>query len=478
MRTIVFWGAGKIGKRMQNFWQQLGLQPDFFADNREELSGTVCQGVRVISAEELKKLDKVFILITCNETEAIRTQLLEYGISGEDIFKGNTVWDMLSFLTLYRKEQLRWNKEKDRGKLPETNLSGNVLFDLQGGFVLGGVEAWAMQMAEVLSAQEVKSKFIIPDQLNDVCRYDDNDVIQLNYPADFMETDRCIKCLSEIHKCLPCNIVCNFPFYTYMAACLAKILWPREVNLIAIVHNDLEVYYERYSQMQEIIDYCLVTCDAMEERFIQGGMPKEKIDRIAWEIPGVDTLNRTYSKAGQPIRIGYAGRIVINQKRMDVLIEIIKRLKEAEADFQLELAGSGDYEEEMKEILSDVSGQIHFRGCLAREQMAEFWKNQDIGINCSDFEGRCISKAESMAAGAVPVITDTSSARDDVQDGYNGFVVPVGDVEGMVEKICYLYHHREQLEVMGRRSHEFIKKENKESNVLQMWHKILKFQRM
>ena len=43
LRTIVFWGAGKIGKRMQNFWQQLGLQPDFFADNREELSGTVCQ---------------------------------------------------------------------------------------------------------------------------------------------------------------------------------------------------------------------------------------------------------------------------------------------------------------------------------------------------------------------------------------------------------------------------------------------------
>lgn len=475
MKTIVFWGAGKIGKRMQDFWQQFGVQPDFFVDNQEELSGTMFQGVRVISAEELKDLDNIYILITCNQIEAISSQLLGYGISEKDIFKGNTIWDMISFLSSHMKEQLRWKKEKDTRELSGKNVLCNVLFDLQGGFVLGGVEAWSMQMAEVLSPHKVNTKFIIPDKLNDACRYNDSEVIQLNYHTDATESDKCIKCLSEIHKCLPCNIVCNFPFYTYMAACLAKILWPEEVNLIAIVHNDVEVYYERYSQMQEMIDYCLVTCDAMEERFIQGGMPKEKIERIVWRIPCEDTLNRTYSKAGQPIRIGYAGRIVLNQKRMDLLIEIIKQLQEANVDFQLEIAGAGDYEEEMKEILSDFSGRVHFKGCLAREQMAEFWKHQDIGINCSDFEGRCISKAESMAAGAVPVITDTSSARDDVQDGYQGFVVPVGDVEGMVEKICYLYHHREQLEVMGRRSHEFIKKENKDNNMLQMWNKILKF---
>ena len=475
MSTIVFWGAGKIGKHMLELWRQFGVRPDYFTDNSETSWGTCYYGIKVISIEELKRMEDVQILITCNQIDSISAQASAYGISSQSILKGNTVNDMLDFWILHMPEKLRWDITHKERADSKKESAFCVLFDVQQGFVLGGVEAWVLQMAEELSTQGTHVKFITSDRLGWVNKENDNRVIQLDHWEDLSEDVKFIKSLAEIRKNTPCNIVCNFPFYTYKAACIAKILWPQEVNLIAVVHNDEAVYYDQYIQMQEIIDHCLVTCDAMEARFIQGGMPKEKIGRIAWEIPCEDPLNRTYSKAGQPIHIGYAGRIVIIQKRMDLLIEIIKKLREADIEFQLELAGAGEYEEEMKKILSDFSSQVHFKGCLAREQMAEFWKHQDIGINCSDFEGRCISKAESMAAGAVPVITDTSSAKDDVREGYHGFVVPVGDVEGMVEKICYLYHHREQLEIMGRRSHEFIRKENEENNVLHMWNKILKF---
>ena len=79
-----------------------------------------------------------------------------------------------------------------------------------------------------------------------------------------------------------------------------------------------------------------------------------------------------------------------------------------------------------------------------------------------------------MAAGAVPVITDTSGARDYVEDSYNGFIVPVGDVEAMVNRIYYLYYHRELVEIMGRRSHEVIIRQNEENNIEALWNKILK----
>lgn len=77
-------------------------------------------------------------------------------------------------------------------------------------------------------------------------------------------------------------------------------------------------------------------------------------------------------------------------------------------------------------------------------------------ISCSEWEGHSISQAEAMAEGAVPVITDVSGARDDVTDGYNGFVVEIGDIETMAEKIVYLYHNPAILKQMGMRAHDTI----------------------
>lgn len=78
------------------------------------------------------------------------------------------------------------------------------------------------------------------------------------------------------------------------------------------------------------------------------------------------------------------------------------------------------------------------------------------------------------SAGAVPVITDTSSARDDVADGYNGYIVPIGDVDGIVDRVCYLYHHRELLEMMGERARQTILRQNADNDLMGMWDQILK----
>lgn len=474
MKKIIFWGAGKVGKQMLDVWRQFGIQPDFFADNQENLWGTMYHGIKVISAKELKDAGEFFVLITCKQYECILQQLLGYGISRKDIFKANTIQDMMTFWVLHMQGKLEWNKGRKSSEFQDQRLDYSVLFDLHAGFVLGGVEAWSMQMAEEFLKRRVDVRFIIPDSLKGIEYNIDGKVMQLEYFADLTDVDGLLICLAAIGRCLPCNIICNFPYATFQSACIAKILWPEAVNLIAVVHNDEDIYYEQYSQMRNIIDYCLVSCDEMEEHFIKEGMAKDKIERIVWKIPCEDVFKHTYSKAGQPIRIGYAGRLVIYQKRMDILLDIVWKLKEKGVDFYIEIAGTGEYEEEMKKNLSELSDRILFRGCLPRNQMLEFWQNQDIGINCSDFEGRCISKAESMAAGAVPVITDTSSAGDDIQDGYNGYILPVGDVDGFVDRICYLYHHREILQLMGERSHQIIVKQNAESDLDAMWNRILK----
>ena len=131
--------------------------------------------------------------------------------------------------------------------------------------------------------------------------------------------------------------------------------------------------------------------------------------------------------------------------------------------FCMNIAGAGEYEEELKRQIRErgLEDSIIFHGRIPHGQIAEFWEQQDLCISCSEWEGHSISHSEAMASGAVPVITDTSGARDDVEEGVNGFVVDIGDMEALVERIVYLDRHRELLYEMGNRSIEKIAERNR-----------------
>ena len=94
-------------------------------------------------------------------------------------------------------------------------------------------------------------------------------------------------------------------------------------------------------------------------------------------------------------------------------------------------------------------------------------------ISCSEHEGHSLSQCEAMSAGAIPIITDISGARDDVIDGENGFVVEIGALDEMVDKICFLYEHRELLPCMGKKAYSKIKENYSIDNSKKVWKTIL-----
>lgn len=476
MNTIIFFGAGKLGKRMLDLWQLFGIQPDFFVDNSKKSNNTFYYGIRVLGAEELKFMKDFQILITCNQIDAIRNQLLGLGINQNNIFKGNTLYDMLIFWTLYMKEKLHWNILQKTSKNMDSSCFYSVIFDVQYGFILGGVETWVLHTANELPFQKKSVKFISTDIMNS-STYNLNDrEIVLNDWNNLSVKEKLEQCLTIIRESLPCNIVCNFPTFIFWSACIAKILWPQEVNLIAVIHNDVDIYYDQYSEMQSSIDWCLTISTKIKNSLLEKGFPIEKIRDLNWKISFSNKLERSYSKKGNILRLGYAGRVTLEQKRVDLLITISERLKDLGVDFTLEIAGIGDYLQTIRELVKkyELENQVKLLGLISNDKVNEFWKCKDIAVSCSEFEGRSISQAEAMAAGTVLVITDTSGARDYVEDGYNGYIVPIGDVEAMVNRIYYLYHHRELVEIMGKRSYEAIIRQNEENNIEAMWNKILK----
>ena len=74
---------------------------------------------------------------------------------------------------------------------------------------------------------------------------------------------------------------------------------------------------------------------------------------------------------------------------------------------------------------------------------------------------------------AVPVVTDTSGIREDIEDRVNGYIVPVGDYTAMALKIDCLANHRELLELYGKKSHEIMMQKGNVDFHMRFWKKVL-----
>lgn len=196
---------------------------------------------------------------------------------------------------------------------------------------------------------------------------------------------------------------------------------------------------------------------------------------MSWDVPCNKLFAHKYSMKNEKLHIGYAGRITVRQKRSDLLPVIIERLLKKEVEFTFEIAGEGDYLDKFLEMVEEkeIADKVIFHGYIPRNEIPDFWQRQDIMVSCSDWEGHSITQVEAMAAGAVPIVTDVSGARDDITDGENGFVVEVGAVDQIVEKICFLYEHRELLPVMGGKAHETIKVKCDAADMEEFWRSIL-----
>ena len=467
MWKIYLFGAGKKGKYWIDCLKGYGVMPEGFIDNNRVLQGSICEGVSVYELDRLKRQPFDYIAITCNDEKTIRLQLLKEGILEDKIIFG--YHGLRNYLFYCISKDLTQSRRKG-------NTNPKVLFDLQNGMVLGGVEAWSYELAGQLKKQGIDGGYLTVDSKQ--AKYEDQ-----TYPVHIFryheckgEKEKLESCLHLIEENLPCTVICNFPQYIFWSACIAKKMYPEQVRIIAVQHNDDQSYYEAYSLWQEYIDRCMVISSRIEDKQLSYGMERNKIMHIEWQIACDGELDRTWSKESVPVQMGYAGRVTVIQKRADLLLEVALRLREKGIRFCLSVAGTGDYTETLCRRVQEegLCDDVKIIGYIERKKISEFWKKQDIMISCSEWEGHSISQSEAMAAGAVPVITDVSGARDDVTDGYNGFVVPVGDIDALADRICFLYHNRNEIEQLGKHAHEVIYERQKEMNQVTFWNKVLK----
>lgn len=152
------------------------------------------------------------------------------------------------------------------------------------------------------------------------------------------------------------------------------------------------------------------------------------------------------------INVLYVGRLSQLKGTYD-LLKAASLLKQDER-VQFLLAGLGGTEADEKRIVSQINrggleDRVKLLGYIEGQSKLDLFQDSDIFVLPSYTEIFPVVIVEAMAAGMPVIATPVGAVPEIIQDGINGFIVPVGDHRSLAERIRYLVQDQEKRLEMG-----------------------------
>lgn len=213
-----------------------------------------------------------------------------------------------------------------------------------------------------------------------------------------------------------------------------------------------------------------------EARSIIGsyGIPQEKIF-ITSNSPDTDELLAAYDQVREeppilppnPHRLIHVGRLV-KWKRVDLIIEAVKRLQTKYPAIELVVVGYGPEEEKWKALAveSGVADRVKFVGGVYDSLSLGRYLSASAIYVLAGMGGLSINDAMCFARPVICSVADGTEKRL-VREDYNGLYFENGSADSLTEKIDYLLADPNRVQTFGERSLQIIRNEVNIHNVLQ-----------
>lgn len=335
-------------------------------------------------------------------------------------------------------------------------------FVLPDGSGLGGVTTWSVRMAALLGRSGHPCTVL--EHVNPAVPWREEPPPQVEWPRLEGQHPGSARLhdvpvyLTQYLRALPATVVPNYTDGTYAACAEASRRRAQDLRVLAFAHADQPYYYELLQRYEPIATLFVAVSEEIGAR-LRELLPHRAADvRVRpYGVEAPATLARAWSTPAQPLRLAYAGRLVEMQKRVTDLAVLATVLADRGVDFTLDVVGAGADEGRLREAVgrapAAVQRRVRFRGRVAAAEMPAMWREVDVAVLVSEYEGISIAMLEAMAAGCVPVVTRVSGTRDAIVEGRNGCTAPVGDMAAMADAIAALAGDRDRLATMGRQAH-------------------------
>jgi glycosyltransferase involved in cell wall biosynthesis len=166
---------------------------------------------------------------------------------------------------------------------------------------------------------------------------------------------------------------------------------------------------------------------------------------------GVDTSLFNMSKRDPDLRKAWGAtdqsQVMISvgrmapEKNLEQVLKTFEALKFLGTDLKLVMVGDGP----LREQFQLKYPEIIFPGMLVQSELAKYYASADLFVFPSQTETFGNVTLEALASGIPVLAFDCAAARDWVQTGVNGWLVPENDPDGFVRKAVEIFNTKNLL---------------------------------
>jgi len=224
--------------------------------------------------------------------------------------------------------------------------------------------------------------------------------------------------------------------------------------ILLVWGSDVLVFPRKYPPLRSLVIYSLrradvvvVDSEAQKEAVIKLGCENQKIVKFPWaNLNGFKRDEHQRRKIRKEWEWSDNDLVVISLRNhksiygVEYLIHAIPHIVKKNKYVRFLILGEGPLTEVFKAKVEKFikSGHVKFVGIVPHEKVAEYLSAADIYVSTSFSDGTSASLLEAMACSLSAVVTEIHGNREWVENGSNGFLVPVANSEKLAEKILLL----------------------------------------
>lgn len=199
-----------------------------------------------------------------------------------------------------------------------------------------------------------------------------------------------------------------------------------------------------------LADHIVTVSELARDTYIHAGVPHSRVHAVAL---GADTclfLPEDHP-AGQRFTFVFAGTTMY-RKGVDVLLEAFDRMQQrvSEKASLLLIGPRGD----AHHLIGQSREGVVVLPPVSQPELQKVFSGADCFVLPSRHDSFGMVVAEAMACGLPPIVSTMVGAKDLIEEGRNGWVVPADDVAALADRLAWCVEHREEVRAMrgGARS--------------------------
>ena len=211
-------------------------------------------------------------------------------------------------------------------------------------------------------------------------------------------------------------------------------------------------------------DELVVLSNKLTEDAINLGVPEEKVraipigvdfDQFNPHVDGSDLKIKLHIKEDEKVLL-FVGRLAL-VKRIDILIDLTKRLLSDGFKIKTIIVGDGAYSDYYEKLAKPIEENILFVGLVPKQEIHEYFAISDVLILPSLSEGLPNVLLEASACGKPIVATNTGGISDIVIHGETGFLAESNNVDSFAHYVKLLLNDEDLSTELGRNAYEHTK---------------------